>query len=157
MIGESRVEADDFGQLYREEAPRLWRAMVAFTGDRERANDVVAEAFAQCLQRGPAVRTPVLWLWKAAFRIAAGQLGEDRQANAWTVEPGAEDEIPDLDLLAALPRLSRQQRVTVILHYYADYPTTDIAKILGISATTVRVHLMQGRRRLRDLLGGTDG
>jgi RNA polymerase sigma-70 factor (ECF subfamily) len=157
MIRESRVDAADYGQLYREEAPRLWRAMFAFTGDRESANDVVAEAFAQCLRRGAEVRTPALWVWKAAFRIAAGELRDSRRRDAWTLEAAAEDEIPDLDLLAALPRLSRQQRVTLILHYYADYSTTDIATILGISATTVRVHLMQGRRRLRDMLGGTDG
>jgi RNA polymerase sigma-70 factor, ECF subfamily len=157
MLDESPVEAPDFDRLYREEAPRLWRAMFAFTGDRETSSDVVAEAFAQCLRRGAEVRTPVLWVWKAAFRIAAGQLRDSRRTDSWTVEAAAEDEIPDLDLLAALPRLSHQQRVTVILHYYADYPTTDIATILGISATTVRVHLMQGRRRLRDMLGGTDG
>lgn len=157
MIDESRIEGADFGQLYREEAPRLWRAMFAFTGDRETANDVVAEAFAQCLRRGAEVRTPDLWVWKAAFRIAAGELRDNRRTDSWTVEAAAEDEMPDLDLLAALLRLSHRQRVSLILHYYVDYSTTDIATILGISATTVRVHLMQGRRRLRDLLGGTDG
>jgi len=157
MIDESRVEDADFGQLFREEAPRLWRAMFAFTGNRETANDVVAEAFAQCLRRGAAVRTPALWVWKAAFRIAAGEIRDSRRTDAWTQEVSAEHEMPDLDLLAALARLSRRQRVTLILHYYADYSTTDIATILGIRATTVRVHLMQGRRRLRDTLGGTDG
>jgi RNA polymerase sigma-70 factor (ECF subfamily) len=146
MIDEVRVEAVDFGQLYREQAPRLWRAMFAFTGDRDTANDVVAEAFAQCLRRGVEVRTPALWVWKAAFRIAAGELRNSRRADAWTQEVSAEQEMPDLNLLAALGGLSRRQRVTLILHYYADYPTTDIATILGISATTVRVHLMQGRR-----------
>ena len=156
MIDESRVEGADFGQLYREEAPRLWRAMFAFTGDRETANDVVAEAFAQCLRRGAEVRTPVLWVWKAAFRIAAGELRSRSSREVWTQEASAEHEMPDLDLLAALARLSRRQRVTLILHYFADYSTTDIATILDISATTVRVHLMQGRRRLRDMLGGTD-
>ena len=157
MIEDSRVEAEDFGQLYREEAPRLWRAMFAFTGDRETANDVVSEAFAQCLRRGAEVRTPALWVWKAAFRIATGELRVRCRTDAWTQEAFAEDEVPDLDLLAALPCLSRRQRVTLILHYYADYSTTEIATILGITAPTVRVHLMQGRRRLRDMLGGTDG
>jgi RNA polymerase sigma-70 factor (ECF subfamily) len=157
MLDESPVEAPDFDRLYREEAPRLWRAMFAFTGDRETSSDVVAEAFAQCLRRGAEVRTPVLWVWKAAFRIAAGELRVRRRAETWTQEVSAEDEMPDLDLLAALPRLSRRQRVTLILHYYADYSTTDIATIMGISPTTVRVHLMKGRRRLRDMLGGTDG
>jgi DNA-directed RNA polymerase specialized sigma24 family protein len=104
MIDESRVEDADFDRVYREDAPRLWRAMFVFTGDREAANDVVAEAFAQCLRRGAEVRTPVLWVWKAAFRIAAGELRDSRRTDAWTPEAAAENEIPDLDLLAALPR-----------------------------------------------------
>jgi DNA-directed RNA polymerase specialized sigma24 family protein len=34
-------------QLYREDGARLWRALVAFSGDREVASDAVAEAFAR--------------------------------------------------------------------------------------------------------------
>jgi RNA polymerase sigma-70 factor (ECF subfamily) len=156
VIGESRVDAPGFAELYMQEAPRLWRAMFAFTGDRETANDVVAEAFAQCLRRGDDVRTPALWVWKAAYRIGAAELHNRKRVDA--LPPGAfsEQEVPDLDLLAALKRLSDRQRVTLILHYFADYSTTDIAAILGINATTVRVHLMQGRRRLRIMLGGID-
>jgi DNA-directed RNA polymerase specialized sigma24 family protein len=36
-------------QLYRDEGARLWRALVAFTGNREMASDAVAEAFAQAI------------------------------------------------------------------------------------------------------------
>jgi DNA-directed RNA polymerase specialized sigma24 family protein len=36
-------------RLYRDEGARLWRALVAFSGDREVAADAVAEAFARAL------------------------------------------------------------------------------------------------------------
>lgn len=52
---------DELDRLYREHGERLWRSVFAFCGDREVARDAVAEAFAQCLARGGAVRDPGRW------------------------------------------------------------------------------------------------
>jgi DNA-directed RNA polymerase specialized sigma24 family protein len=71
----------DLEVLYRENGDRLWWALVAFTGDRDIASDAESEAFAQAIRRGEAIRDPLAWIWKAAFRIAAGELKErGRQA-----------------------------------------------------------------------------
>src|SRR5262245_53877935 len=67
--GECRVEA-----AYRAVHPRLWRALLAFTGDAELASDAESEAFAQVLRRGDAVDDVAAWVWRSAFRIAAGLL-----------------------------------------------------------------------------------
>ena len=67
-------------RVYREEGDRLWRAVLAFAGDPEVASDAVAEAFAQALRRGEAIRNPKRWVWRAAFRIAAGELAARRRA-----------------------------------------------------------------------------
>jgi predicted RNA polymerase sigma factor len=55
-------------------APRLWRALAAYAGDRDIADDALAEAFAHAAARWPALRMPDRWVWKAAFWIAAGEL-----------------------------------------------------------------------------------
>jgi DNA-directed RNA polymerase specialized sigma24 family protein len=52
----------------------MWQAVFAFAGDPEVASDAVAEAFAQALRRGDAIRSPECWLWRTVFRIAAGEL-----------------------------------------------------------------------------------
>jgi len=146
-------------RIYREQAPRLWRSLVAFTGDRELANDAVAEAFAQVLARGAAVRDPERWVWRAAYRIASGQLKARRinQPNhdIASVTDADATEV-EADLMNALAKLPSRQRAAVVLHYLADLPNPEIARALGITTSTVRVHLMQGRRRLRDLLGDPD-
>ena len=41
----------------------------------------------------------------------------------------------------------------MVLFYVLDLPVAEVAARMGIAAPTVRVHLMRGRRRLRDLLG----
>src|SRR4029450_10299362 len=61
-------------RLYRDQRDRMWQAVFAFAGDREVASDAVAEAFAQALRRGHAIRSPERWLWRTVFRIAAGEL-----------------------------------------------------------------------------------
>jgi RNA polymerase sigma factor (sigma-70 family) len=147
---------DRFDALYREHANRLWRALVAYCGDREVANDAVAEAFAQCLARGAAVRVPGAWIWRAAFRIATGELKERRRYVA-TMPHGA----PEMDrytesLVEALAQLPPRQRAVVILHYYAGYRAREIAAITGSTGATVRIHLSQGRKRLRRLLEDLD-
>jgi RNA polymerase sigma-70 factor (ECF subfamily) len=144
---------NDLEQIYREIGDRLWWAVLAYAGDRDVASDAVAEAFAQALRRGSAVRSPRAWVWKAAFRIAAGELQRRRRATGEV--PEASYDLPSVNepVFDALPQLSTNQRAAIVLHYYADKPIAEVAKIMGCSPATVAVHLHRGRARLRELLG----
>src|SRR5215217_8199313 len=71
----SRVET-----AYRSIHPVLWRALLAYTGDREMASDAESEAFAQVLRRGDDVVDVASWVWRSAFAIAGGLL--QRRATA---------------------------------------------------------------------------
>ena len=145
-------------QVYREHGGQLWRALVAFTGDRELASDAVAEAFAQVISRGNVVTDPARWVWRAGFKIAAGELDRSRRRptpgeEQVSIESATEGSI---DLMRALQALPRRQRAVLVLHYLVDLPTPEVGRVLGMAAPTVRVHLTQGRRRLRTLLEITD-
>jgi DNA-directed RNA polymerase specialized sigma24 family protein len=54
-------------QLYRDGGALLWRALVAFSGDREVASDAVAEAFAQAIGRESQLRDPQRWSGEQRF------------------------------------------------------------------------------------------
>jgi RNA polymerase sigma factor (sigma-70 family) len=152
---------------YRADGDRLWRAVYAWSGDADVASDAVAEAFAQLLHRGPAVRDPSAWAWRTAFRVAAGEMkarrGADRVSPGDVGDPrgrsasGYLDRYGDPDLLAALRLLPDGQRAAVILFYYADLPIAEIASRLGSNQLAVRANLSRGRRRLRQLLGDDRG
>ncbi len=148
----NREPTDAVEGLFRREGVRLWRALAAFTGDRDIASDAVAEAFAQLLGRGDEVRAPDRWVWRAAFNIARGDLKERGRRQELVTDQIYEMSDPPGDLLKMLAKLSPSQRAATILHYYAGYSTKEVAEILGSSAATVRVHLSQGRKRLRALL-----
>jgi RNA polymerase sigma-70 factor (ECF subfamily) len=144
-------------RLYRERGDRIWRGVLAFSGDPEVASDAVAEAFAQVLRRGDAVRDPERWVWRAAFRIAAGELKERRKRSVVETIGSYEMEEPARDLVVALSTLSEKQRASVVLHDAAGYPAREVARIVGSTEAAIRVHLMRGRRRLRELLKDDDG
>lgn len=140
--------------LYRAHGQRLLGAVLAFTGDREIAMDAVSEAFAQALGRGDEIRSPLAWIWRAAFRIAAGAL-KGRSGNPVAAREQAE-EMPEhaWDLVAALRSLPEKQRAAVVLHYYCDLSVNDIARVIGSTVPGVKMHLNRGRGRLRGLLEG---
>ena len=147
-----KVDLSAIAQLFEQESDRLWRALFAFCHDPDIASDAVAEAFAQCIRRGDQVRTPKAWVWKAAFRIAAGDLKERGMWTSLNDAPVARDPEPTDALPAALSRLSAAQRAAVILHHYVGYDTRAVADIMGCAPSTARVHLTRGRRALRRLL-----
>lgn len=146
---------DRIERLYRERGDRIWRGLLAFAGEPEVASDAVAEAFAQVLRRD-AVRDLERWIWRTAFRIAAGELMERGRKSVTVAEGSYEMEEPARDLVVALGALSERQRAAVVLHDAAGYPAREVARIVGSTEAAVRVHLMRGRRRLRTLLGDVD-
>jgi RNA polymerase sigma-70 factor (ECF subfamily) len=150
-------EATGLEVVYRDEGPAIWRALLAFTADRAVAEDALSEAFAQALARGDALRDPARWIWRVAFRVAAGELqARRREAGELIVEPSYEMPEPIQPVIDALAQLSPNQRLAVVLHDYADRPVPEIARTNGSSRATVYVHLSQGRKRLRALLEDHD-
>jgi len=145
-----------FDALYARVGPRLWRAVLAYTGgDRDLTDDVVAEAFARTLKRGGEVHAPEAYLFRVAFRLAARELR--RSPTTDRVPDRAVWDDPGLaDLFDTLRRLSPGQRAALFLRYQADLPVEEVARLMGTSSGVVRIHLLRGRRRLTAMLGGDD-
>jgi RNA polymerase sigma-70 factor, ECF subfamily len=142
-------------RLFAEESPKLWRSLLLHTGNPDVASEATAEAFAQLLRRGDAVRDPKAWLWRAAFKLAARELANMTPTRS--IERAAyEMPEPVIDLVRALASLSPMQRQAVVLHHLADRSVAEVAAVLGTSRSAVTVHLHRGRRRLRELLEDRD-
>jgi RNA polymerase sigma-70 factor (ECF subfamily) len=130
---------------------------MAFTGNREITDDAVSEAFVQLLGRGDSVRDPARWVWRSAFKIAAGELARRRRPPPAFEARAVELPEPLDDVIRALAELPPKQRAVVVLHDFADRPTEEIAYVLGIRRSTARTHLSEARRHLRSMLEGRDG
>ncbi len=58
----------------------------------------------------------------------------------------------DRKLMEAVMELPVLFRVTIILYYYEEFDSTEIASIEGISPVTVRIRLYRARKQLKKLL-----
>lgn len=140
---------------------RLWRSVLAWCGDREIASDAVAEAFAQAVRRGEAVDDVGRWVWRAAFRIAGGLLGDRRRhRGVGPPSPTLADRatVPDevVALIDALERLPAVDRQIVVLSLVGGWPSADVGRLVGATAGTVRVRLHRAKARLRTILETPD-
>src|SRR5438477_9077221 len=110
-VGEASANVSAAGvteleRLYREQGQRMWRALYAYAGDPEVASDAVSEAFAQALRRGDAIREVDRWVWRSAFRIAAGEMKRRRDVPVQAfVDATYEMEEPARELMSALRSL----------------------------------------------------
>ena len=139
--------------VYRSMHPRLWRSLLAYTGDAEVASDAEAEAFAQALGRRDAVDDVAAWVWRSAFHIASGLLAARSRPNDLRPAEGSTPPTGSVaEFLGLLADLSPQQRACVALRYVGGYTTPEIGELLGTSAGTVRVQLHRAHGALRDTI-----
>jgi len=144
-------------EIYRKYADELVRFSTGLVGPFD-AQDVVTDA---CLHAFGAkgwaeVRNPRAYLYRSVLNQARShhrstlrrRIREMKTASrptSWPYEV-------DLDVLAAVDRLSVRQRAVVVLTYWEDLSAAGVAQQLGISEGSVKRHLARARSRLRDYL-----
>ena len=62
----------------------------------------------------------------------------------------------ETDLALAIMNLPRKLREAIVLYYYQDMGTEEIAEALGIAQSAVSGRLKRGREKLRRALEGRD-
>ncbi|BCJ68552.1 sigma-70 family RNA polymerase sigma factor [Polymorphospora rubra] len=153
-----RVERErkDFADFYQRFRDNCLRAVLAGTGDRALAEDLVAEAFARAWASWPRVRqhpAPAAWVVRTALNIRVSWWRRRRREVALDGHDRAyliEDDVGTSDaLLAAVRRLPRRQREVVVLRIWLDLDTRSVAAALDISPQTVAVHLSRATATLR--------
>ena len=144
-------------EIYRKHADDLVRFATGLVGPFD-ARDVVADA---CLaafrsRNWPAVTNHRAYLYRSVVNHARSHHRSTlrrrvRELRAATPDVAATSDV-DVDVLAAVNRLSVQQRASVVLTYWEDLAPSDVASRLGISDGAVKRHLARARSRLKELL-----
>jgi RNA polymerase sigma-70 factor, ECF subfamily len=146
--------------VYRSHGGLVWRAVLAMSaGSREVADEATSEAFARLFAYKEGVRDPVAWVFRTAFGVARKELGRQRAISEEPVPEqavGSGSALP-ADLTSTLMPLSLDQRAAVFLHYFADLPVGEVARLSGSPVATVKVRLYRARRALRESLGPVGG
>ncbi len=141
--------------LIEEIWPACYRLGAAVLGDPVLAQDAAQDTCVIVHRKIRTLRSPAAfnaWIYRTAMR-EIGRIRRKRPFCAESTDSFADP--PDtisLDVWNALGRLPPDMRDVVVLFYFDDLKTSDIAAALKIPDTTVRTRLNRARDRLRDVL-----
>jgi RNA polymerase sigma factor (sigma-70 family) len=148
--------------VYTEHADRLIRLATVLVGPDD-APDLVSEAVRRVVHmpgwdsiedQGAYLVTSVVNQARQLHRERSRRSARERRAARLTAAAGqaSEPALADLDVRAALDRLSPQQRAVVYLHYWEDLSLDQVAHLIDVSPGTVRRQLARAKSKLKELL-----
>jgi RNA polymerase sigma-70 factor, ECF subfamily len=162
-----RGDAEAYGDLVARHMRRAFSVAYRVLEHREDAEDVVQDAFIRALERIDTLdRSRPFRAW--FYRIVVNQaLNFRRSRTRRTMDPIPDDartttSSPEEDaeraglrerLNTVMQQLSEKQRTIVQLADLEEFTSAEIAHILDMADGTVRWHLHQARKTLRQLLG----
>jgi RNA polymerase sigma-70 factor (ECF subfamily) len=156
-----------FEALVRRHLRAAYAVALARTGSPHDAEDVCQDSFIAALERLRSLRDPDRfgpWLHEIVRNRALNLIRSRRVRDAEPLEaadrrgggmdPGRETERAILreDLLDALERLDETRREVALLHDVEGWRHAEIAERMGIPEGTVRYHLHEARKTLRERL-----
>ena len=143
---------------------RLVGLLTLQCGDPHVAEELAQETLVKVCVRWRSVErmgNPEAWMFRVAINLANSYFrrkAAERRAKSRLVsedlhrDPDVADAIVVRQALAELPR---RQRAVLILRFYADLSTCDVADALGIPQGTVKTLTHRGLRSLRTVITPT--
>ena len=125
----------------------------------EDAEDVVQDTFIQYYSTGKQFETEQhvrAWLIRVAINKAKNINSSFWRKNKVSLEEYMEtltfETKESAELFETVMKLPEKYRIAIHLFYYEDYTTSEIADILKISVSNVKVRLSRGRSLLKETL-----
>ena len=136
---------------YRDD---VYRLAVSYTHNIQEAEDVCQTVFLKLLEN-PNITPGKERAW--LMQVTANACRDVLRSAWWrrTVPLDAAASLPQREAdetAVLLGKLPPQYRVVLYLHYYEQYTTQEIARLLGIPRGTVSTRLRRGRERLKTML-----
>ena len=149
-------------RLVRQYQTDLLRICYIQLHDTALAEDAVQETYLKAYRSMPAFRgdcSEKTWLMRIAVNVCRDMLRSawfrhlDRRITPEQLPESCEQADEDaVDLTIEVMRLSQKHREVILLYYYENMTTDEIAQALGVAKSTVSVRLEQGRQNLRKML-----
>lgn len=156
-----RVDEVALREFLHTSYPRLVAAVALVCGSRPAAEDAVQEALLRAWERserGEEFESMNAWVTTVALnharsglrRIIVERRARSRLQTPVIASPPTGDRI---DIERALATLPRRQREAVVLRYYVQLDTREVAAALRVNEGTVKSTLFRARAALAEALG----
>lgn len=149
-------DAENFTAVFQQYKNLVFSVAYNYCRNVADANDITQETFLSYLKSGDSFETEEhLKAWLIRVTI--------NKCKTLLVSPWFQRTIPldetypfeereDYELFHAVMTLPKKYRVVIHLYYYVGYSTKEIAHILSLGESTVRVRLLRARDKLKEIL-----
>ena len=156
-----------FEQFVREQQGPLRRFLLNLSDDATLSDDLAQEAFLKAwvaLPRFSRRAKMSTWLFRIAYncwldnRMEVARRGVERadEAERLRVEAdhtyNSDDSYRNQQLMLALDRLNESERTPLLLFYMEDKSVREIAEIMALDRSVVKMRLSRGRTHLKENL-----
>jgi RNA polymerase sigma-70 factor (ECF subfamily) len=152
-------DTDSFSALIEPLLGPAYRLAAVMLADRSAAEDAVQEASIKAWRKLRQLRGDQGSLRPWFLSIVANECRMTRRKRWWSVLKLAEmppssaagDQRDDAssDLKSALLRLSPDERLPLVLHFYLDLPLDEVARALGVSPAAAKSRIYRAAHKLR--------
>ena len=157
MASAAKGDADSFASLIEPLLDPAYRLAAVMLADRFAAEDAVQEASIKAWRKLRQLRGDLTSLRPWFLAIVANECRMARRQRWWSVLKVAEvppaeskpEQGTSPDLRSALLRLSLDDRLPLVLHFYLDLPLDEVARALGVSPSAAKSRIYRAAKRLR--------
>jgi RNA polymerase sigma-70 factor, ECF subfamily len=159
MARAAQGDAHAFAALVEPLLDPAYRLAAVMLADRSTAEDAVQEASIKAWRKFGQLRGDAASLRSWFLSIVANECRMVRRQRWWSVVKLAEvrplhpsegrfDEASS-DLKNALLKLSPDERLPLVLHFYLDLPIEEVARTIGLSPAATKSRIYRTARKLR--------
>lgn len=155
MNNTSARPADNMERIMQTYGNMLFRVCLITLGNASDAEDAVQEILIKYLKKAPAFEDAEhekAWLIRVATNQCRDMLRFRSRHPVINIEEINEftGETSDSGVLDALMTLPDKFRTVLLLHYVEEYSVREIARIIGKTASAIKMRLQKGRKLLRE-------
>ena len=149
------MTAEEFASRVETLKPVMYRVCRAQLREPHDREDAAQEAILRAWEKQDGLREAKYfetWFIRILINTCHDIQRRNRRLVTMDTLPEREPEPENRELYLALTALNEKQRMCVRLHYIEGYGVQEVARMLGIGESAVKVRLMRGRNKLRELL-----
>jgi RNA polymerase sigma-70 factor (ECF subfamily) len=137
----------------------LFRIAFSYLGNKHDCEDILQEAFIRLYYYAPAFpgkEDEKRWIIRVTINLCKNHLRSFWYRNKVNIEDLEEFafEQADTEGLQEILKLPKKYNIVIHLHYIEGYKISEIAEILNLTESTVKMRLKRGRELLRNELEG---
>ncbi len=151
-------------EAYANYADMLYRLALTYMQNSDDAQDAVQDVFLKYMTAAPFLRDDEherAWLIRVTVNRCCDLLRRRKIRSYVSLDEVPETAADDTalessDLMHTLSKIPEKNRGAIVLHYLEGFSVDEVAKMLGISVSAVKMRLARGREALKDLLSAED-